>query len=394
MPNKFNNSEKNPFIFGFAGIENMGNTCYLNSALQCVSNIQPLTDYFLAKIHEEEINPKFNGEVSSAYGDFLQAQWLNDFVSIQPVQFYNLIWEIAPQFSVGDQHDSQEFLSFFLDSLHEELNRSKNEGTPKIIENIEENEENYAARIWKENLTFNCSVIVDLFQGQLKSTLNCLGCGYLSINFDPFMYLTLPIPNVNDVTLMSCLNEYIKEETLVRTDRWVCHSCGNKSRTKKKIDIWKFPPILILYLKRFRFTKKYQRKIDRQVSFPIDNLDLSKLDIGPQRYKPIYKLFAKIDHYGNYDNGHYTAQAKNWNNQQWYNFDDEIVQPISENEIINNNAYVLFYHNNSCSSYPTQSPTLPNLWPHCLTTNTSRKNSDDYMPENLCESTNFSFNSG
>ena len=91
MPNKFNNSEKNPFIFGFAGIENMGNTCYLNSALQCVSNIQPLTDYFLAKIHEEEINPKFNGEVSSAYGDFLQAQWLNDFVSIQPVQFYNLI---------------------------------------------------------------------------------------------------------------------------------------------------------------------------------------------------------------------------------------------------------------------------------------------------------------
>ena len=370
----------------------MGNTCYLNSALQCISNIQPLTEYFLAKIHEQELNPSFNGEISLAYGEFLKAQWLNDYITIYPMYFYKLISEIAPQFSRNQQHDSQEFLSFFLDSLHEELNRAKIEDVPETFKNTEENEEKYAATIWKEYLTFNCSVIVDLFQGQLKSRLKCVKCNYLSVTFDPFMYLTLPIPDIMNCTLMSCLNEYTKEELLIKKDRWTCHNCGNKSRAKKKIDIWMFPPILIIYLKRFNFSKKGQSKIDRQVNFPVDELDLSKLDVGIKKDNLVYKLFAKINHYGNHDNGHYIAQAKNWNNQQWYSFDDEVVQPISKNDIIDKDACVLFYQNDSYDSYPTQSPNLPELWPHCVYNKSSRINSETISTDAIFSGSSFSFN--
>lgn len=60
----------------------------------------------------------------------------------------------------------------------------------------EEEQEQKACEAWKEHLQANRSIVVDLFQGQLKSTLKCLKCNYVSIKFDSFMYLSVPIPYV------------------------------------------------------------------------------------------------------------------------------------------------------------------------------------------------------
>jgi ubiquitin carboxyl-terminal hydrolase 8 len=390
LPNKFKQGEDIKYKFGLAGIYNSGNTCFINAALQCISNVQPLTEYFLAGIHEDEFNKKFNSEISTAYGEFVRAQWLDEYEYIQPALLLELIWESAPQFVPGEQHDSQEFLSFFLDSLHEELNRTNVEGIPRLIENTGEKEELQAAKAWKEYLTYNSSVIVDLFQGQLKSTLKCLKCQYVSITFDAFMFLTLPIPDRKNCSLEDCLKEFTKEELLIKKNRWICHSCGHKSRASKKIDIWKFPPILIINLKRFEFSRSKECKIDGLVEFPINEFDFSRNDIGPQRSKPLYRLFAKIDHVGSSNFGHYSAKAKNWQDQNWYEFDDETVRKVSEASLVSNSAYVLFYHNDSLEFFPTQSSQFPHLWPHCISSQVSRKNSNSFFESQALNSTGLS----
>ena len=263
-----------------------------------------------------------------------------------------------------------------LDSLHEELNRCTDDTCMKITENLGEKDEKRAAEAWSEALQYNSSVIVDLFQGQLRSTLTCLHCGYISTNFDTYMYLTLPIPRGESCTLEDCLKEFTKEETLIKQNRWTCHSCGHHSRATKKIDIWKLPPVLIIHFKRFNFLKTNHSKISKYVQFPVGELDLSALDIGPQKCSPKYSLFAEIDHIGSSSSGHYIAQARNFMDQKWYRFDDDIVVEINENNLVNSNAYVLFYHNNSANSFPTQSVLLPELWPHCINNNIPTKSSE------------------
>ena len=127
------------------------------------------------------------------------------------------------------------------------------------------------------------------------------------------------------------------------------------------------------------------------MNFPIDELNLEEIGIGPQRYPPVYRLFAKIDHIGSNESGHYVAHAKNCENQNWFVFDDEIVKPSKDSEVVNSNAYVLFYHNDSTNQYPTQSVYYPQFWPHCLR-NESKKNSDIDFNFQALDSTGMSCN--
>jgi len=108
---------------------------------------------------------------------------------------------------------------------------------------------------WKEHLHLNRSIIVDLFQGQLKSTLKCLECHGFSIKFDCFMYLSVPIAKSDTFskppTLEECVEEFTREEILDGQDKWRCPRCKKNVRAAKKIDIWKLPSILMINLKRF-----------------------------------------------------------------------------------------------------------------------------------------------
>lgn len=344
----------------------MGNTCFMSVTLQCLSNTQPLTDFFLSDLHEIEKSSRFNGEISSVYGDFIKAQWNDEFEYIQPGYICNLIQEIAPQFSPGELHDAQEFLEFFLNSMHEELNRSLKTGDAKYIEDHEDDNELHAADAWKECLIYNASVIVDLFQGQYKSTIKCMKCQYKKIRYEPFIILTVPILNIEDCTLDMCIKEFSKREILSNDNSWVCCGCGYKGKYKKKLDIWKFPPVLIMSFKRVESKQQGALKLDGLVKFPIKDYDLSCHSIGPQRSKPVYKLFAIIDYHGSRDSGHYIARSKNFRDQKWYTFDDEKVTQISdEEELVTNSAYVLFYHKDNLETFPVQSPDNPKFWPHC-----------------------------
>lgn len=109
---------------------------------------------------------------------------------------------------------------------------------------------------WKDYLLRNKSIVVDLFQGQLKSTLKCLECGNLSHKFETFMYLSVPIAEEalksghSLVSVYDCIDEFTREEELDESEQWKCTKCKRRTRSTKKIDLWKMPNVLIVHLKR------------------------------------------------------------------------------------------------------------------------------------------------
>lgn len=106
-----------------------------------------------------------------------------------------VIGNFAPQFTGYQQHDSQELAAFLLDGLHEDLNRILKKPYIEVPDyDGSMSDVDYAERLWSIHKSRNDSIIVDLFQGQYKSTLHCPECGKFSVTFDPFMYLTLPLP--------------------------------------------------------------------------------------------------------------------------------------------------------------------------------------------------------
>jgi len=183
---------------GICGLQNLGNTCFMNSALQCLSNTAPLTNFFLSDAYKNDINRSnplgTRGQLVEAYSSLLKEMWAGTMRSTPPRSFKYKLEEFAPQFSGYQQHDAQELLAFLLDGIHEDLNRVKQKPYVEIKEADGRSDTEVAEEAWEGHLARNDSVIVDMFQGQLKSTLVCPECSQVSITFDPFMYLSLPLP--------------------------------------------------------------------------------------------------------------------------------------------------------------------------------------------------------
>ncbi|KAG4961117.1 hypothetical protein JHK87_037750 [Glycine soja] len=189
---------------GLTGLQNLGNTCFMNSSLQCLAHTPKLVDYFLEDYIREinHDNPLgMNGEIALAFGDLLRKLWAPGASPVAPRTFKSKLARFAPQFSGFNQHDSQELLAFLLDGLHEDLNRVKCKPYIEVKDGDDRPDEEVADEYWHNHLARNDSVIVDVCQGQYKSTLVCPVCRKVSVTFDPFMYLSLPLPSTTMRTM-------------------------------------------------------------------------------------------------------------------------------------------------------------------------------------------------
>ena len=193
----FSNGTKDD-IHGLTGLHNLGNTCFMNSAIQSLVHTPPLVEYFL-KEYTQEINTEnplgLQGELAVAFAELLRKLWSAGRTSVPPRAFKSKLSRFAPQFSGYNQHDSQELLAFLLDGLHEDLNRVKKKPYIEAKDADDRPDEEFAEECWNYHKARNDSIIVDKFQGQYKSTLVCPECNKISVTFDPFMYLSLPLPS-------------------------------------------------------------------------------------------------------------------------------------------------------------------------------------------------------
>uniref|UniRef100_A0A8C0C1W9 Ubiquitin carboxyl-terminal hydrolase 8 n=1 Tax=Buteo japonicus TaxID=224669 RepID=A0A8C0C1W9_9AVES len=327
------------------GLRNLGNTCYMNSILQCLCNAPHLADYFNRNLYQDDINRSnflgHKGEVAEEFGVIMKALWTGQYKYISPKDFKITIGKINDQFAGYSQQDSQELLLFLMDGLHEDLNKADNRKRYKEENNDHLDDFRAAELAWHKHKQLNESIIVALFQGQFKSTVQCLTCHKKSRTFEAFMYLSLPLASTSKCTLQECLRLFSKEEKLTDNNRFYCSHCKTRRDSLKKIEIWKLPPVLLVHLKRFSYDGRWKQKLQTSVDFPLETLDLSQYVIGPKNNLKRYNLFS--NHYGGLDGGHYTAYCKNASKQRWFKFDDHEVSEISASSVKSSAAYILFY---------------------------------------------------
>ena len=200
---------------GLVGLNNLGNTCYMNTGLQCLSNCELLTKYIIGKYYEKDINKNnpigSQGEIVEKYAQLINHIWLGNKECLYPLQFKQAFGKMYQAFNDFRQQDTQEFISYLLDSLHEDLNKVLKKPyiqTKDIPNNLTDDE---IFKIKKDlYLCRNQSFIADLMYGFYKSTVFCpnVECRNINKSFEPFNMITLSL--VNEAELRKI--EEFKEE--------------------------------------------------------------------------------------------------------------------------------------------------------------------------------------
>ncbi|KYB26971.1 ubiquitin carboxyl-terminal hydrolase 32 isoform X2 [Tribolium castaneum] len=215
-------AERRPTIClppGATGLHNLGNTCFMNAALQAVSNTRPLTLYFqrdgqLCELNS--VNPLgTKGMVARRYAELCRELWAGSTRSVAPLKLRYCVTKHAPHLGGGGQHDSQELLAWLLDALHEDLNRVARKQYSELKDSGGRPDEVVAEEAWVQHLARDHSIITDLFYGQLKSKVTCQTCGHESVRFDPFNLLSLPLP-MESYTLCEVLVVRLNGETPIK----------------------------------------------------------------------------------------------------------------------------------------------------------------------------------
>ncbi|XP_048587075.1 ubiquitin carboxyl-terminal hydrolase 20 isoform X2 [Nematostella vectensis] len=503
---------------GLCGLMNIGNTCYMNAALQALSNCPPLTQFFL-ECNTCISDAKHPG-VAINYYNVVRELWSKKRSKyIVPTQLLRSIRAVNSQFRGYGQQDAQEFLRCIMDQLHEELKqpittpasdsdssdddddpniqaksrllggtslvrqssgitededmdtgtgRSVNKYTPihphgtpssdtdeemqldsqqasvvhdpsevqididmaeedanlSAIDNSKasnnelmspkdgENKRPVSANDAKKNSslnrfkrsttkkdkkkTFNYrSIITDLFDGKVQSSVQCLTCNRVSSRIETFQDLSLPIPGKDELTvihasqcaplvtcsrggefadldkgwmlsifdwvrrwlfgpqvsLQDCLSAFFSADELKGDNMYSCEKCQKLRNGIKLCKVLQLPEILCVHLKRFRHEMYFSSKISHFISFPITGLDMKPFIVKESRglveKSTCYDLTAIITHHGNVGAGHYIAFAKNYISNTWFEFNDSWVTEVSESFVSSVEAYVLFYRRTS-----------------------------------------------
>ncbi|KAI8146873.1 hypothetical protein BJV82DRAFT_596797 [Fennellomyces sp. T-0311] len=355
-------SQLSTIQIGKTGLKNLGNTCFMSSIIQCLSGTTPLARYLLTGMYKQHVN-KTNplgtgGVLVQSLAELIRTMWSGNYNFISPVTFRQALVRFAPQFAGTEQQDSQEFLMFLLDGLHEDVNVVLERPRPKPEDPEEEArferlpDWQASGIAWSRYLERNESIIVSLFQGQYRSRLMCLTCNQTSTTYNTFMSLSLPIPtkgaNAN-VSLYKCLDAFVKEETLDGDDAWNCPKCKKLRRSTKTLTLSRLPVVLLIHLKRFSFEGPFRNKLETMVDCPTRTLDLSSYVpnsmIPPNTERPSFKydLYGVSNHYGSLTGGHYTAAVRDGYQGDWHYFDDTRFSMCEENKVVTRAAYNLFY---------------------------------------------------
>ncbi|RPB20940.1 cysteine proteinase [Terfezia boudieri ATCC MYA-4762] len=372
-----------PNNFGTVGLQNLGNTCYMNSILQCMNGSIPLARYFLDgsyKMHINKENPQGSkGVLVEAFATVVKHLWEGKYKFVSPMSFKEICGGLRDTFAGSDQQDAQEFLEFFLDFLHEDLNPNANKSNLRDLTLEEEaNRERlpvpYTSWLeWQRYTHRNYSVVVNWFQGQFSSRLMCLTCNTRSTTYNQFMFLSIPIPpGKRNPTLQDCIDEFCREEVLADDNMWHCPRCKKNRHATKKIKIVRLPHMLIVHLKRFQRRERMGRgvwteKIMVPVDFPCRGLTLDKyvpvmggdgVGMGsqglaewtppPEMMPPFeYDMYGVVNHFGGLQGGHYTSFVRDMWGEGWREFDDSKSKRIPEETIFSretqSSAYILFF---------------------------------------------------
>lgn len=337
---------------GIIGLHNLGNSCYMNSLIQCLRHtmilneklFSPQTYQILLEKFKQTPNKGFEILTLVHFMKIIYIMWDQD-TKLSPIGFKIILGKSFEQFCDQNQHDAHELLLTLLQSFHESLSYLK---TQSDMCNLDFQFKK-AHDDWINCYKNQHSIILDIFGGQLKTELKCLNCHESLYKFDPILVIDLPVVPNGDI--YQSLDHFVNIEQLNEHNLYQCDFCHEKTRAYKKHSFWNVPEILIIKFNRFQHqfvNGVYQsEKINDCINYPICGLDLSKylspqstyLSTHPSTH-PIYNLYAINCHTGTMSLGHYYSICYNVNKNMWIGYNDHqigILNPIT------NEAYMLFY---------------------------------------------------
>ena len=331
---------------GLSGLANLGNTCFVNSCLQVLSHTYELNDFLKTDNFKSKLR-NINDSVLLVEWDNLRDMLWSENCIISPNKFIGAVQKIAQikkreLFTGFAQNDLPEFLLFLIDSFHNAIAREVNMNINGRALNDTDNLAVKCYGMIKKQYEKEYSEIWNMFYGVHVSNIYSLnGKQTLSVTPEPYFIIDLPLPpNNKSPSLIDCFNEYVKEEELSGENAWYNENTNEKQPVKKQILFWSLPNILTIDLKRFN---EQNKKNQRDVTYPLENLDLSPYVVGYQKERCLYDLYGICNHSGNPLGGHYTAYIKNANGK-WYHFNDTNVKEIKDKkDLQTNKAYCFFY---------------------------------------------------
>ena len=356
------------------GLNNIGATCFMNSTLQCLSQTKPLTEFFLKAQNFQKIQNYIgrDDKLSPYYYGLIQNLWQeNGPKSFSPTDFMKVVEKMNPLFKVGQAGDSKDFIIFILESLHKELKSPIKTGNNNQINHIlNQYDKKSAFHHFLAEFKSDFSIISDTFFGINETMNECLNCknnynmmnmncpilynygifnclifpleeikNYRNNNYMNFNYNNMPI--LNQVTLDDCFIYNQKMELFTGENRNYCNNCKLLFDSNYVTRIYSSPQVLILILNRGK-----GNIYNVTLNFT-ETIDITKYIYNEKKNKMSYDLYGFITHIGQSGpNAHFVASCKSPIDNQWYRYNDAIVNPITnvQKEIIEFGVpYILFY---------------------------------------------------
>ncbi|XP_041022645.1 ubiquitin C-terminal hydrolase 22-like isoform X1 [Juglans microcarpa x Juglans regia] len=350
---------KSCYPLGLRGLNNLGNTCFMNSVLQALLHAPPFRNYFLSGGHNHENCRKRSVDrlcLSCDIDVVFSAAFSGDRAPYSPAQFLYSWWQHSANLASYEQKDAHEFFISVLDGIHEKEVKSSNQN--------------------RENGDCQC-IAHGVFSGLLRSDVTCMTCGFTSTTFDPCVDISLdldtsnfppkntanksikPDANSSMSTLLGCLDLFTRQEKLGSDSKLYCQNCQERQDSAKQMSIKRLPLVLCLHIKRFEHSPvtKMSRKIDRYLQFPL-SLDMTPylsssvvrnrfgnrifaFESGESDISAEFEIFAAVTHAGTLESGHYVNFLRLRN--QWYKCDDAWINEVDEGMVRASQCYMMFY---------------------------------------------------
>ncbi|KAI3985759.1 hypothetical protein MKX01_030673 [Papaver californicum] len=347
------------FPWGLRGLNNLGNTCFMNSVLQALIHTPPLRNYFLSDRHNRESCRKTSADRLCLCCDIdaiFTSVFSGDRAPYSPARFLFSWWQHSANLASYEQQDAHEFFISMLDRIHER--------------------EGQVTAQNKENEDCHC-IGHKVFSGILRSDVTCTTCGFTSTTYDPCVDISLDLntssvspkdvtekptksnQNAGISTLVGCLDLFTRPEKLGSDQKLFCQHCQTKENSLKQMSIRKLPLVLCFHIKRFEHSpvRKMSRKIDRYLQFPfsLDMIPYLSSSIVRNRFgnrifafegdesdmSTEFEVFAVVSHSGKLESGHYVTYLRL--RSQWYKCDDAWVTQVSERLVRASQVYLIYY---------------------------------------------------
>ncbi|GMH97272.1 hypothetical protein TrVE_jg6337 [Triparma verrucosa] len=317
------------------GLRNLGNTCFLNSTLQCLCYSPVFSQCLLLPPPTSSAKPP--SRITLILRNLLKTMHCSPSnkttSAVNPSPLVSRLRELSKNFKPHRQEDAHEFLITLLSHLQD---------SELLLAGIDSRKSGWRDRLGLKRLD-ETSLVHRMFGGYLRSQILCTKCGFKSNTYDPFLDLALDISSKPVTSLKSALKHHTSSETLDADNKYSCSSCSSLVCARKQLTIFRPPLTLIIQLKRFRYSPFGPSRSSSKISKKVNYAKKLELPLSDKRVC-VYNLTSVLVHVGtSSSSGHYYSYVKGISGK-WFEMNDEFVRPVREEEVMGvREAYLLFY---------------------------------------------------